>query len=121
MIPFRLRSSVLIGNSIDTIHYDVNKAYYIAMHTGGNRRLRKERSKETFVRSCLVVTPGEYETGVSNTLVIMLSTDMNRKEGVAAPLLTYCKNYVVILESCRLFSPSVEKKKTLMVSKSLLI
>lgn len=45
---------------------------------------------------------------------------MNGKEGVAAPQLTYCKCYVVILENWY-SHPLGERKKTLMVSKSLLI
>lgn len=44
---------------------------------------------------------------------------MDGKEGVAAPQLTYCKCYVVILENWY-SHPLGERKKTLMVSKSLL-
>lgn len=51
---------------------------------------------------------------------INLSTNMDGKEGVAAPLLTYCKCYVVILENWYAH-PLGERKKTLMVSRSFLI
>lgn len=115
MIAFWLSSSVLIRDNIDMKRI---KAITLPCIQEGIEGSGRKGTRKHFLRRMITAElPSSYPRKVWDWCLeytsdyVNLSTDVDRKEGVAAPLVTYCKR--LVCSSLRW------KKKTLMVSKSL--